>query len=114
VNRRAAELQNQGNVIYGLGPTLMEEIVLDEGRIANGSLYDFRDYRIPSFRDLPEELSSESIEAAGAELSGLGEMTLPPVSPAVAAAVEDAVGARIVDLPIRADRVLRALQDAKR
>ena len=41
-------------------------------------------------------------------------MTLPPVSPAIAAAVEDAVGVRIVDLPIRADKVLRALQEARR
>ena len=114
VNRRAAELQNLGNVIYGLGSTLMEEIELDEGRIANGWLYGFRDYRFLSFRDLPGALTGESIEAPGADLSGIGEMTLPPVSPAIAAAVEDAVGVRIVDLPIRADKVLRALQEARR
>ncbi|APR85589.1 Xanthine dehydrogenase, molybdenum binding subunit protein [Minicystis rosea] len=114
VNRRAADLQNQGNVIFGLGPTLMEEVELDGGRIANASLYDFRDYRIPSFRDIPAELGTVSIEAAGAAPSGIGEMTLPPVAPAIAAAVEDAVGVRIKDLPIRADKVRRALEEAKK
>jgi CO/xanthine dehydrogenase Mo-binding subunit len=113
VNRRGAELQNLGNVIYGLGPTVMEEVLFDEARIANASLYDFRDYHIPSIRDLPRELTSESIEAAGAEPSGLGEMTLPPVAPAIAAAVEDAVGVRIFDLPLRADRLLQALRKGR-
>ena len=114
VNRRAADLQNQGNVIFGLGPTLMEEVELDDGRIANAALYGFRDYRIPSFRDLPAELTSDLLEAAGASPSGIGEMTLPPVAPAIAAAVEDAVGVRIKDLPIRADKVRSAIEEAKR
>ena len=51
-------------------------------------------------------MTSESLEAAGAQPSGLGEMTLPP---AVAAAVEDAIGARITEPPTRAIRVLLAL-----
>lgn len=41
-------------------------------------------------------------------------MTLPPRAPAVAAAVEDAVGVRITELPIRADRVLAALERGRR
>jgi CO/xanthine dehydrogenase Mo-binding subunit len=42
-------------------------------------------------------------------MHGIGEMTLPPVAPAIANAIEDAVGVRIKDLPITAEKVLRAL-----
>jgi CO/xanthine dehydrogenase Mo-binding subunit len=44
-------------------------------------------------------------------MHGIGEMTLPPVAPAVANAIEDAVGVRIKDLPITAEKVLRALKE---
>jgi CO/xanthine dehydrogenase Mo-binding subunit len=54
-------------------------------------------------------LSSDSLESDAGEFHGIGEMTLPPVAPAIANAVEDAVGVRIRDLPISAEKVLRAL-----
>jgi CO/xanthine dehydrogenase Mo-binding subunit len=65
---------------------------------------------IPSFRDAPPELVSTCLESESGELHGIGEMTLPPVAPAIANAVEDAVGVRIRDLPITAEKVLRALR----
>ncbi len=108
VNPRLAQLQNDGNVIFGLGPTLLEEIVFDGGQVVNTNLSD---YNIPSLRDLPLDLESVCIEADDDELHGIGEMTLPPVSPAIANAIEDAIGVRITDLPITAEKVLRALKE---
>jgi len=108
VNPRLAQLQNDGNVIFGLGPTLMEEITFDGGQPTNPNLAD---YAIPSIRDVPAELISICIESSGDEMHGIGEMTLPPVAPAVANAIEDAVGVRIKDLPITAEKVLRALRE---
>jgi CO/xanthine dehydrogenase Mo-binding subunit len=110
VNPRLAQLQNEGNVIFGLGPALLEEIVFDGGQVVNPNLSD---YMIPSFRDVPLVLDSACLEAPGGELHGIGEMTLPPVAPAIANAIEDAVGVRIKDLPITAERVLRALREKK-
>ncbi len=108
VNPKFAQLQNDGNVIFGLGPTLMEEMILDGGQVTNPNLAD---YSIPSIRDIPVELISVCIESDEGELHGIGEMTLPPVAPAIANAIEDAIGVRIKDLPITAEKILRALQE---
>jgi CO/xanthine dehydrogenase Mo-binding subunit len=108
VNPRLANLQNDGNVIFGLGPAVMEEIVVDGGQPTNPNLAD---YAIPSIRDIPAELISVCIESDEGELHGIGEMTLPPVAPAIANAIEDAVGVRIKDLPITAEKVLKALRE---
>ncbi len=108
VNPRMAQLQNDGNVIFGLGPALMEQIVYDGGQATNPNLAD---YAIPSTRDIPAELISVCIESSEGEMHGIGEMTLPPVAPAIANAIEDAVGVRIKDLPITAEKILRALKE---
>lgn len=108
VNPRMAQLQNDGNVIFGLGPALMEEMMIDGGQVTNPNLSD---YAIPSIRDIPQELFSTCIESKEGELHGIGEMTLPPVAPAIANAIEDAIGVRIKDLPITAEKVLRALRE---
>jgi CO/xanthine dehydrogenase Mo-binding subunit len=108
VNPVLAHLQNDGNVIYGLGPALLEEMVLDSGQVVNPNLSD---YMIPSFLDVPPELHSHLIESDHGEFHGIGEMTLPPVAPAIANAVFDAVGVRIRNLPITAEKVLRALME---
>jgi CO/xanthine dehydrogenase Mo-binding subunit len=108
INPSLARLQNEGNVIFGLGPALMEEMVLDSGRVVNPNLSD---YILPSMVDIPTELASAALESPHGEIHGLGEMTLPPVAPAIANAVYDAVGVRIRDLPITAEKVYRALHD---
>jgi CO/xanthine dehydrogenase Mo-binding subunit len=108
VNPRLAQLQNDGNVVFGLGPAMMEEIVLDGGQPTNPNLAD---YAIPSIRDIPPDLVSVCIESEEGEMHGIGEMTLPPVAPAIANAIENAVGVRINDLPITAEKVLRALRE---
>lgn len=108
VNPRMAQLQNDGNVIFGLGPTLMEEILFDGGQPTNPNLAD---YAIPSIRDIPNELISICIESDKGEMHGIGEMTLPSVAPAIANAIEDAIGVRIKDLPITAEKILQALRE---
>ncbi len=106
VNPALAELQNQGNVVFGLGQAMMEQIVFDQGQPANANLSD---YPIPSLRDLPNELISLLLESPEGSIHGLGEMTLPPVAPAIANALFDAIGVRIRDLPITPEKVWRAL-----
>ncbi len=109
INPTLASLQMEGNVAFGVGQALMEEMVYDEGVLANPNLTD---YLIPSFKDLPQTYDSAVLEdpAGQAEPHGLGEGTTAPVPAAIGNAVFDAVGVRIHDLPITPEKVLRALK----
>ena len=51
------------------------------------------------------------LESENGEFHGIGEMTLPSVAPAIGNAIYDAIGVRIRDLPITAEKILRALNN---
>jgi len=111
VNPTNVRLQNEGNVVYGLGPALFEEIDFDNGQVANPNLDS---YPIPSLEDAPKHLTSSALETPDAETPyGVGEATLPPAAPAIANAVFRATGARIYHLPITPEKLLRALRVKK-
>ena len=113
LNPLQVRMQDEGAAIQGLGHTLMEHYIFDEtGRIRNlGAI----DYRIPTSMDLPLELLSETVENADGPgpygSKGMSEGALLCVAPAVAAAVRDATGVVIRDLPLTPERVWRALQE---
>jgi CO/xanthine dehydrogenase Mo-binding subunit len=105
VHRPAAELQNEGSMIMGLGTALYEAVAFAEGQPTNANMAD---YPIPSFCDLPARLSHDLLEREGAEVHGLGETALPPVPAAVGNALAS-LGIEVTELPISAEAVLRAL-----
>jgi CO/xanthine dehydrogenase Mo-binding subunit len=113
INPLQVRMQDEGAAIMGLGHTLMEHYIFDDsGRIRNlGAI----DYRIPTSMDLPLELHSEVVENEDGPgpygSKGMSEGALLCVAPAVAAAVRDASGAVIRDLPLTPERVWRALQE---
>jgi CO/xanthine dehydrogenase Mo-binding subunit len=105
--------QDEGAAVMGLGHTLMEHYIYDdEGRIRNlGAI----DYKIPTTLDLPARVQSDVVENEDGPgpygSKGMSEGALLCVAPAVAAAVRDAVGVVIRDLPLTPERVWRALQE---
>jgi len=103
--------QDEGAVLFGIGHTLMEEMVYEDGQLLNGNLVD---YRVPRFADLPAKLDTILIENGNGPgpfgSKGIGEGGLLPVASAVANAVARAVGVRIQELPLTPPRVWRALQ----
>jgi len=108
INPVQAELQTEGNVAFGLGQALFEEMIFDNGQLQNGNLGD---YMIASIEDLPDDLNTDVLEHLEAdEIHGIGETSLPPVMPAVGNAVYRATGVRIMDLPITPEKVLRGLR----
>jgi CO/xanthine dehydrogenase Mo-binding subunit len=105
--------QDEGAAVMGLGHTLMEHYIYDDaGRIRNlGAI----DYRIPTSMDLPRQMESDIVENEDGPgpygSKGMSEGALLCVAPAVAAAVHDAVGVVIRDLPLTPERVWRALNE---
>jgi CO/xanthine dehydrogenase Mo-binding subunit len=105
--------QIEGGTIQGLGYSLMEELLAAEGQISTLSLGE---YKIPTIKDIPElvtVLLEPGPGPAPYQSKGIGESSNTPVAAAIANAVYDAVGVRIMDLPLTAEKVFAALQ-AKR
>ena len=113
INPLQVRMQDEGAAIQGLGHTLMEHYIFDDaGRIRNlGAI----DYRIPTSMDLPLEMRSATIENGDGPgpygSKGMSEGALLCVAPAVAAAIHDATGAVIRDLPLTPERVWQALRE---
>jgi CO/xanthine dehydrogenase Mo-binding subunit len=114
INPRHCEQQLLGAAITHLGLTLFEEMIYADGQLVNGSLLD---YQVASIKDMPESLRPIIVEVPhetgpfGAK--GAGETGALTVAPAIANAIEDAIGVRIRDLPITPEKVLRALREQK-
>ncbi len=114
VNPRIVETQLSGAAIMQLGFTMQEKIEFDGGQITNASLAD---YKIPGILDIPSDIHSEVVEAEqhsgpfGAK--GVGESGTFGVSPAIANAIDDAVGVRLTSLPLTAETLYRALRAAQ-
>ena len=108
--------QDEGAAILGLGHTLMEQYIFDEkGRIRNlGAI----DYRIPTSMDLPVELRSEAVENEDGPgpygSKGMSEGAVLCAASAIGAAVREATGAELRDLPLTPERVWRAIQERDR
>jgi CO/xanthine dehydrogenase Mo-binding subunit len=85
-------------------------MVFDGGQVINASLAD---YKIPGINDIPPMDSvlvgaEEHTGPFGAK--GIGESGTFGVSPAIANAIDDAVGVRLTDMPLTAEKILRALR----
>jgi CO/xanthine dehydrogenase Mo-binding subunit len=110
LNPQQVEGQDEGAAVMGLGHTLMEQLVLGaDGRILNlGSL----DYRIPSIKDVPLQLESHLIENADGPgpygSKGAGEGGTLAVAAAIGAAINQAAGVTIRDLPLTPEKIWRA------
>jgi CO/xanthine dehydrogenase Mo-binding subunit len=113
INPAIAGTQLSGAAIMQLGFTLFEEMRLDGGQVVNASLAD---YKIPAIHDVPVmecELVAAAQQSGPFGAKGLGESGTFGVSPAIANAIEDAVGVRLTELPLMPESVLRALRAAQ-
>ena len=107
--------QVEGAMIMGLGETLLEDVVHEaDGSMANPNLHD---YLIPTISETPEIESRavESFEPRGPfGAKEVGEGALLPIIGAISNAIYDACGARVRELPITPERVLRAIRDKEK
>ena len=107
-----AEGQVHGGLAQGIAQALWEEIVYDEnGQLLTGTLMDYalpRAALLPSFvvdrTETPTPLNPLGVK-------GIGEAATIGSTPAIVNAVMDAIGARHLDMPLRAEKVWRAIQE---
>jgi CO/xanthine dehydrogenase Mo-binding subunit len=114
INPQIVESQLSGAAIMQLGFTMTEKMEFEAGQCTNAS---FADYKIPGFLDLPGIMANEVVDAEQQNgpfgSKGVGESGTFGVSPAIANAIEDAVGVRITTLPVKPETVYRAIKAAK-
>jgi CO/xanthine dehydrogenase Mo-binding subunit len=113
INRQQVEGQIEGCLAQAMGFALTENFICKEGRIVTPFLST---YLLPTALDMPEihPIIVENADPNGPYgARGVAEMALVPFAGALAAAIYDATGAWVNDLPMTPERVLNALAHAK-
>jgi len=114
INPDLVMTQIEGGAVHGMS-SAFEALRFDErGRPLNASLVD---YRIATSADVPGEIHGDIVETPledgpwGAR--GVGEHVMVQTAPAIANAINDALGIRFNDLPLSAEKVFLALQEQR-
>jgi 4-hydroxybenzoyl-CoA reductase alpha subunit len=110
INPMATEGQVEGGVVQGLGWTLMENMVTENGKVMNPG---FLDYMVPTAMDVPpiSSLLVEPVEPNGPYgAKGIGEPALNPAMSAITNAIYDATGIRVKKLPVSPEKILEELK----
>src|SRR5262249_54524178 len=97
LNPKIVESQISGASLMQLGFTLFEKMHIDAGQVTNASLAE---YKIPSMLDVPPAIENEWVDAQQSNGpfggKGVGETGTFCASPAIANAIEDACGVRVM------------------
>jgi CO/xanthine dehydrogenase Mo-binding subunit len=114
INPLLAAGQIEGGTLQAVGYGLTEELVWERGRIVNRTLTN---YIIPTSMDAPE-METIIIEKEyphgpfGAK--GVGELPMDGAAPAIAAAVLNATGAFVSEIPVTPDRLMAAVEESNK
>ena len=101
LNPLSAIGQLEGGIAQGLGLAVMEEIVMKDGKVKNPS---FTDYLLPTALDAPDVVAvmiEEYEPQAPLGAKGIGEPPCISVTPAIVAAIRNAIGKDIERIPVR-------------
>ena len=113
INPQLVQGQIEGAVVQAHGYAIMENFQMHEGRVTTPYLSN---YLIPTVLDVPHQVKSVILEYPdpigpwGAR--GMAEMPFMPYAPALAAAIKDATGVWVDDIPMTPERMIRALRAA--
>ena len=116
LNPLVVQTQISGAAIMQLGTVTLEEMEFDEqGQLRNAGLSE---YKIPGIQDIPRAIGREAVDAYQSNGpfggKGVGESATFGVASALAAAIEDAVGVRITQLPIRPEKIWEGMRNNER
>ncbi len=111
VNPQQVIGQIEGGVVQALGWTHLEHFISQQGHVLTSH---FSTYLIPSILDIPDRVESVIVENPDPHgawgIRGMAEMPFLVVAPAVVAAIHDATGVWVNDLPVTPERLLARLR----
>jgi len=115
IDRLTMECQMDGGFIMGLGSALYEEIKFDDqGWVLNPN---FTHYYVPRMKDVEGSIQKIALETPQKDgpfgARGIGEHVMIAVAPAIANAIFSALGVKINELPITAERLWRKVKEQK-
>jgi CO/xanthine dehydrogenase Mo-binding subunit len=113
INPLTHQGQIDGGVVQGIGMALMEDLGIEDGRVTNAHLGD---YKLPTIADIPP-LETVLLHGDSGPIpydaKAIGEMANVSPSAAIANAIADATGIRFYDLPITAEKIHKALKTTR-
>jgi CO/xanthine dehydrogenase Mo-binding subunit len=111
INPQLVEGQIQGAVAQAQGYALMEDFQMKDGYVLTDQLST---YLIPTVLDVPDEVEPVIVEVPDPRgpwgARGVGEPPFLPLAPAILAAIHDATGIWIDEIPVTPERMWQALQ----
>jgi len=101
VNTDHIAAQMEGGIAFGLTAALKAGVTLEDGRIVESNFHDCPLLQIDEMPDVEVHILESTNNP-----SGIGEMGVPPVAPAVANAIFDATEIRVRHLPIKPEDLI--------
>ncbi len=115
INPQLVEGQIEGAIAQAQGYALMEDFQMKEGHVLTDQLST---YLIPTVLDVPPEVEPIIVEVPDSRgpwgARGVGEPPFLPLAPAILAAIHDATGIWIDEIPVTPERMWQALKSTQR
>jgi CO/xanthine dehydrogenase Mo-binding subunit len=109
LNHLSYQGQVDGGVVTGLGFAMMEDSSLVDGKMSTANLGEFK---MPTVADVPKlttVLMEDTTGPTPFQGKAIAEIPNVPTAPAIANAIEDAIGVRLYDLPLTPEKIYKAL-----
>jgi len=102
--------QNEGGIIMGASTTIPEELVIEDGRVINADLKDYKIWTSMDYVPIQSIILENPFEEGPFGAKGCGEAPITAIAPAITNAIHNAVGVRFKTLPVNGEKILKALK----
>src|SRR5262245_39008502 len=102
--------QIEGGTLQAVGYGLFEELIWESGRVVNNRLTN---YIIPTSLDAPEMetiIVEKEYQHGPFGAKGVGELPMDGAAPAIAAAIFNATGAFVTEIPVTPERLMAVME----